>query len=387
MFLFGGSNSLLRGGWSEDLIAAAGGGFEVINRSIGAASSLMGVFRAEISADMQPGDVAVWEYGINDFNHFRSGVPVAILIENLGWFLQSCRNRGVHVVPLLMQSRRQMGMQQADPYLTAARDLFHRLSLPFHDCQPATQQDIAASGDIKAVYRDGQHYATGRPLLAGFAQAVIARARAPGMQGRAAPLAVPELAGRCLKIVTEFPGAETLAYGNSIISGAYCPIGQTLTLTEGGALKALIVRASARGGAVTLKHAHRTIGSFSLRPQAQQTVLRWQIKHLLIDSSLFPGSVRLAGQLTADRPPPGTRVTAQQTFARKTAAVPEGDGIIAVVLEQGRQPVRRGLGGMARLRRFLTTLLPLQGLARVRRLFGREPAAAPPGGTRKRCRT
>lgn len=111
VIVIGGSNSVMREGWYKwfKIYARDRMNLQVINFSIGAASSLISVYRI-LADDIRGRNVTIiWEYAINEdvcVRHRGDIYSPAMVERNVARFLTLCARRNIKVLPLLLPTQR-----------------------------------------------------------------------------------------------------------------------------------------------------------------------------------------------------------------------------------------------------------------------------------------
>ena len=233
-YIFGGSNSIFRDGWVSCFSRRTGQ--PVLNRSIGATTTLTGLFRFLMSGDgAQPGegDHVIWEYALNEVNHVARGYHREMLLKNVEHLMALCRARGCRFIPLIMTPLWQEKAAQRDPYYRMLTDLFlHHGIVPF-DISEAWRQQRKERRLPDALYTDSAHYAREPELMDFIAAGVadlVATARIPAMT---APL---YSAGRT---VTLIDGLEQDSYENSLMRVPTAQLPLSIRLDRRGRVAAI----------------------------------------------------------------------------------------------------------------------------------------------------
>lgn len=148
LFIVGGSNSLFRDGWVAELDGAR-------NLSVGATTTLCGIFRCLQQEGPRPGDTVVWEYGINETVHGRSLYAPQTILRNLEHFIRLAGLRGWKLLPLMLtplpEERRGL-----PPYHGAALALFRDYGLSVVEANAVFRKTL---GSVPADhYQDPVHY-------------------------------------------------------------------------------------------------------------------------------------------------------------------------------------------------------------------------------------
>lgn len=210
-YVFGGSNSIFRNGWIAGFSQQAGQ--PVLNRSVGATTTLTGLFRFLMPGnDGHPaeGDCVLWEYALNEVNHAARGYSHEMLLKNVEHFISLCRAHGCRLIPVIFTPLWQEKAARRDPYYQMLTDLFaHHGITPFDVSLAWRQQHGGRLPD--ALYADSAHYAREPDFMAFIADGVarlVATARVPAL---AEPL---YSAGRKVAVID---GLEEGSHENSLM--------------------------------------------------------------------------------------------------------------------------------------------------------------------------
>jgi hypothetical protein len=337
VFVFGGSNSLLRGGWVDRLADLAGDQFTLINRSIGSATTLMGIYRLLTTSDIRPGDIALWEYAINDSVHMKDGAPMPVLLENIRWFLQLCAERGMAVLPVVMPTKGQIQRPDPDRYEKGLRRLLDHAAIPYYDCAKVTRS--LGGKNPARLFRDQVHFDLDGDITSRFAADILARLQDPSFDRPLAPGLFPALQGRRLTVQDSFAESPGAAFGNSLVSGHLHPPGQTLGLTAKGFLKAALVLATRDGSAVMLQSAGNDLGPFSLCCQVPDEKARmFQLKHLVPEFQHHPRRIPLGQNLAFLPAPAGLGFRPATGFEQPCRKHDPRTGLVALLIETWESP-------------------------------------------------
>ncbi|WP_313350195.1 hypothetical protein [Paracoccus sp. (in: a-proteobacteria)] len=122
IFIVGGSNSIYRDGWSSEISGAH-------NLSVGANTTLCGIFRCLLDDGPQSGDTIIWEYALNEIVHVRELYAQETLLRNLEHFLRLAGRNNWKVLPLLLVPRQEEIYDIIPDYYYHAIDLFKHYGL------------------------------------------------------------------------------------------------------------------------------------------------------------------------------------------------------------------------------------------------------------------
>ncbi|MGR3749149.1 hypothetical protein [Paracoccus sp. (in: a-proteobacteria)] len=188
-FIFGGSNSIFRDGWTavfSELI-----GQPVQNRSVGATTTLTGLFRfmaTEGDSTPGPGDCVIWEYAVNEVNHVQRDYRLGMLMKNVEHFIILCRQRGCAFLPLVMTPKRQEQAQRRHPYYDMLADLFAAYGISAFDVSTVWRRQTGVSRMPIALYQDNSHYARQPEMMSFIANGIAELAHRACIPADIAPL-------------------------------------------------------------------------------------------------------------------------------------------------------------------------------------------------------
>lgn len=249
LLLLGGSNTVMKNGYVDGLIAALsdrrGPPARVTNLAVGGNSTVHGLMIGLDAQDIASHDIAVIEYGVNDAKLAKDGRLDLWRAATEGLLRRLLTARpDLHVVFALF-ARRDMTQEFMFEPLDATLELAahygatHRVSLVDID---HLYRDVLFPGreDFAALYLDGAHYA--RPQIAGLTGALIAE-RILGAPDRAAgPLPPPLWPGHFAEAQVIDLGKESdCVFENSRyrLQARRLAVGEKLTLDLPGPLAAV----------------------------------------------------------------------------------------------------------------------------------------------------
>lgn len=333
--ILGGSNSMMANGWVQRLAAAVPSGFVVENRSIGACTSFMGIFRFLTAPDWQPGDVVVWEYAINEFS-FTShmNLPFHVALEDLSWLVHLCEARGLCFLPVVMQTKCQAARTDRDPYLTRLFEFFHDCGIDPVDCARLAAQDAFAARPGLDLYQDPVHYRLDTGFTDLVAETVAARLEHLRPLGPVRHERVEAKRAQKLDVITGFTGDGLRRFENSRLSLDYHRYSAGCQADCRGIVKGAIVVSTPYGAGVTLHHDGVATTTFATQ------CADWSKGPILLQMS-FDGHYYPA-RLAVDRPLAFRRPTIpitspvvlpQHTWNAEKANPDSFDGLVALIVE------------------------------------------------------
>ncbi|MDP0929552.1 hypothetical protein Q0601_20395 [Paracoccus onubensis] len=159
-FVFGGSNSIFRDGWITWFAERAGQ--PVLNRSVGATTTLTGLFRFLMKGEErapEAGDCIIWEYALNDVNHVARGYRREMLLKNVEHLMVLSRERGCTFVPLIFTPLWQEQAPRRDLYYDMLTKLFLAYGVVPFDVSTAWRHHFGKARMPDSMYLNNPHYA------------------------------------------------------------------------------------------------------------------------------------------------------------------------------------------------------------------------------------
>lgn len=149
LFIVGGSNSIFRDGWVAKLPGAR-------NLSVGANTTLCGIFRCLLDDGPKSGDTIIWEYGLNEIVHSRMLYTTETILRNLEHFLILARRKRFKVLPLMLVPRKEELSDVMPGYYFDALDLFKQYGLTVVDASYEFRRRLGSVPS--SYYADPVHY-------------------------------------------------------------------------------------------------------------------------------------------------------------------------------------------------------------------------------------
>ncbi len=329
IFVIGGSNSLMKNGWVSKLKTDFSDRVEIVNLSIGAATSLMAIYRI-LSGQIPDGSTVVWEYAINESNHFKNGQSVSSLLYGVDWLLTLCARRSIRFIPLIFWTREQAAKGEPGAYYGGLFSLLSSRGLAPVDFGEIAQRMAQSRGvDIYDLYSDGLHYSVSEEIIDSICTLVLKNIAASNV-----PDASQNFDGRDLRVV--FPESGRVeAFKSGVFAGDYCPFHDEIIIPAKGMLLAAYVVASQNGGGITLKVDGNTKKAYSLMtPRREKPPFRL-VKHLVFELDGDFG-IPVESTVSVSRFRNSERPIVQNTFdwyPAKDMPKEKDDGFIAALLE------------------------------------------------------
>ncbi len=239
--IYGGSNSLLKNGWAKYFTESISE--PVLNRSIGATTTLMALYRALDISDMQPGDLVIWEYALNDFSHISRDYRLDAVLRNLELFIVLCRKRKCRLVAAIFTPIEEERAPERHPYYARLTEMLSHYGVSYFDVSAvyrALSNGIAMTPDY---YFEPLHYALDAYVMEFISDGVTglcdgatcpADAASLYIDGREPVLVTDFCTARFKNSIVDLPAARLpLSIGNlpfGEVIGLFCmtdPIGET----------------------------------------------------------------------------------------------------------------------------------------------------------------
>lgn len=233
-YVFGGSNSIFSDGWAPTFARMVDK--PVHNRSIGATTTLTGIFRFLMTAEDDlpaAGDHVIWEYALNEVTHISYGYRHDMILKNVEHLLVLCRERGCRFIPLIMTPLWQDKAASRDPYYQLLSELFRRYNVTPFDVSVTWRQRYGKRMPDH-FYQNSPHYEREPELMAFIASGVadlVAEARVP------ATVAPHYTKGRSVSLVE---GLERGVYQNSLMRIPTIPLPFSTALSGEARISAVL---------------------------------------------------------------------------------------------------------------------------------------------------
>lgn len=228
----GGSNSVFKDGWVAHLAQRLPE--PVRNLSVGASTSLCGIYRMLLEDGPQPGDTVIWEYALNESVHVRRGYDLDSVLRGVEHLLRLCADRGCRFVPLIFMPRVDEAKPERPPYYDALLALLRDYGLEAVDIAPRLRAARGVQTLPDECYQDGMHYQRSDEILGLIADSVAEALPAGAVPARETAL---RIAGRTVRLL-EFD--KPARFQNSIMSIPVAEPPLRLPLRGEGALLSVI---------------------------------------------------------------------------------------------------------------------------------------------------
>lgn len=329
--VLGGSNSLLQDGWVDHLKKLHPN--RVINLSIGAATTAMGLFRLLTLKDLPERPVIIWEYSLNEANYFAHRQPAPVLLRHTAWLFELCARRGYPVLPVLLYNRAEAAGDERNAYRPLLEELLARYGLTRIDAQELWKAGYSHLG-VEQLYKDNPHYATTTQFLSALACTVL-------NQLHLARVPVPSItdydfSGMDLEIVfPESTEIEPVPFSNRILDCDIYPLRRALQVKMQGSLLACYLISSEREPAIEFVTETGKIGPYSAQISPKEGGPQRQLKHLLLWSPKQPPLVARAKLTIISKQSWMHKPAIQHTMAWKAPGADVGSGgLIGLLVER-----------------------------------------------------
>lgn len=306
---------------------------QINNLSVGACTSVMGLYRMLVRRQPMPGAPVIWEYGVNEYNHMAGGQPLASLLYHLEWVLQICIRENRPFVPLLMRNKVQAMAAQDDAYVRAVTDLFARYDVLPVDCHRLLRIVMRGGRDFEPWYSDGAHYSTATEFPRRVAEAAIL-----ALETARVPRQIAERAAHFdpLDLAVHLPGAATETFDNSIVDCAFARFEDSPRIAVPGRALAAIIVTSGSGPDIRLQAGDSALGLYATQVVHGPRVPARQFRQLVLGNS--SGGLKVpGGQLQIDIATADATPLVQTMFTRTTPPeTAHPNGLVAILGEVPR---------------------------------------------------
>lgn len=248
--IIGGSNSQMKAGYAShlpELLPDA----DIVNLSVGAAPSHMGVFRLLTCPRLARTDHVVWEYALNDVNHVKSkGYSEDSLLGFVEHTLKICARRRIKLIPVLLTPLAEEGSPFSS-YRSKLHFLFSHYGVEFCDISHHARHRFNTRVLDRSFFKDPNHYDPSGPMPRLIATKVAQMIQGGGGEVRnAAPMFIEKRTVARVTRQFDVPSQET--FQNSLVKyPVFDPTDPIrVTFTSCGTLTGMVVVAGPGGGAV-----------------------------------------------------------------------------------------------------------------------------------------
>ena len=214
--IVGGSNSLKKDGWTSFLPAMVPG-VEIINQSIGAAPTLMGYYRLVTGVKLDPGDIVIWEYALNDEAKIKLKTYSAESAHrHLEMTIRYASSMGAFFIPVVFAEIENSDNGRKNQYLAGLAQLFSTYGLI-----PVSAVDLyCAAHNVDRIpmeeFQNRKHYSVSSDVVQMVVKAVAEQIFQPvAPKSSVAPIFFvnePELF-----FADDFTGGRQFEFKNSIV--------------------------------------------------------------------------------------------------------------------------------------------------------------------------
>lgn len=332
LVVIGGSNSLLREGWVDKLKWLHPDPDRVLNLSIGAATTAMGLYRLLTCKALPPNPVILWEYSLNEFNYFANRQSARVLLYHTRWLLEICARRGYPVLPVLLYNKDEVTGKQSNKYREMLSSELDRYQLTRLDAQELWRREFAQM-PVDLLYKDQPHYSTQTEFPAALARSALKLAESARIPKDSAYKKA--FLGRDLKFLApQMAGGS--AFSNRILDCTIYPLTSPLEIETKGRVLACYLISSKGGPAIDFQAENGLRGPYSAQISPRENGPLNQLKHLLLWAPLDPPLVVQDRLTIVPREMGRRKPTIQHTMAWNPSS--EGDasatgGLIGILAE------------------------------------------------------
>ncbi|MDB6179394.1 hypothetical protein PAF17_18070 [Paracoccus sp. Z330] len=331
LVIIGGSNSLLRDGWVDQLKKLHPEPERVVKLSIGMATTAMGIYRLLACKDLPPDPVILWEYSLNESHYFEHRNPVRGLLYHTRWLFEICARRGYRVLPVLLYNKAEAEAEEPNTYRQILAKVLRRYRLKPLDARRFWQRKFPDM-PVDALYKDHPHYSTETAFPKALTRMALRRAKDATVPEDSIPQR--GFAGRDLRILTP-PQAKSEPFANRIITCDTYPMTSPLRIPMNGRLLACFMLSSQDQTAINFRSGQTAKGPYSAQISGRDGGPPVLLKHLLLWNPKSPpleadGELMILPQEMGDQRP-----VVQHTMAwrRKEPLDAAGGGLIGVLAE------------------------------------------------------
>jgi hypothetical protein len=289
VLIFGGSNSIIKDGWSSSFREKMNGKYEVKNLSVGGCTTVVGLFRLISEEIFFEDDVIIWEYGVNEFNHYYYPPvrhKISTILYYVEHFVNYCIRKKLKLVPVIMSNRGQENMKSDDNYKSSLKDLFSSYGLSALDVNMELRRCFGVLSLPDSAYRDGAHIMPGTDYVNRIADMVCYAVDIAEVPGKVASDPLYAISGKSVAIVDQFSVPETGRFKNSIIDVGFYSLDVPMRCDAPGRLLAAIILTAYEAGGLELAIEGNVVARISTQPMSEPGAPRVMMKQLCIEELL-----------------------------------------------------------------------------------------------------
>lgn len=329
IYVIGGSNSLMKAGWVSKMKTDYQNQLEVVNLSIGAATSLMAIYRI-LSGEIPDGSTVVWEYALNESNHFKNGQSVESLIHGINWLMTLCERRCIKFIPIIFWTLDQANSFEYSPYYKRLFSTFLARGINPLDFGEVVRNIADRGGhSISEMYSDNLHYAVTGEVITSICELVFS-----GLSSAKVPGSYLKLAGKDLLLVRP-EAAQLDNFRSGVVSCSYYTLREGIYMPANGMLLASYVVASQSGGGMSLVVDDGMPIPYSLMTLQREKPPFRVVKHLVHMHGNGVG-IPVESFISVSKYSDHEKPIVQNMFAwypEKASSIETDDGFIAALLE------------------------------------------------------
>ncbi len=332
----GGSNTLLGGGWRPHFEALLPEGTSVTNLAIGGTTSVMGLFRLLTQGNIQPGDIVLWEYALNEHGHYRNGHKLPVLMSHVEALIRLVAEKGGRLLPIIFTTKVQEVKREFDAYRAQLHFTFATHDVDYMDISQTFRAKLNVPRFPEEMFQDNFHYLPNGEIVQGLAEMVAQRLpqiRETTFHGDRAMLVDPR---RRIVAVDAFPGAESVEFKTGIIRTQTFPFDQELEVKVHGRLLAAVLVSAPAGEGFALSVGGEEIGAFATRRAYEERGPRRIVKQISFHALLGKPVACFNKPVVLRRPEPGATLIADHTYEADAGmgTVKDEDALIGLLADQ-----------------------------------------------------
>ena len=228
VYISGGSNSVLRGGWVEYFVPPEG--CTVENLSVGTAPSIMGYYRLISDAKLKVGDTFIWEYALNDSNQVSAKTrhyDYNLILSFVERTIRYCADHDAHFIAIILTPKRCEKIPEMDVYRCQLLSLFDAYDVSYAEISTEMRAKLQVKTLPDTCFSDPHHFPPHGEVVIHAAE----RATTLAAEKSSVPLKLPETifqqTGRAIRLHTTFGTGERATFANSLLNVEGTKLGDT----------------------------------------------------------------------------------------------------------------------------------------------------------------
>lgn len=228
VYISGGSNSIMKGGWTEYFVPPDG--CTVKNISVGASPSIMGYYRLVSDTKLKAGDTFIWEYALNDSNHLNDKTRhynENLILSFVERIIRHCADHDVHFIAIVLTPKGCEKVPEMDTYRRQLLSLFDVYEVSYAEISTEMRAKLQVKTLPDTCFSNPNHFLSHGEVVIHTAE----RATTMAAEKSSVPLKLPKTVfaqtSRAIRLHTTFETGERATFANSLLNVEGTKLGDT----------------------------------------------------------------------------------------------------------------------------------------------------------------